>query len=236
MIYLYTGTPGSGKSYHVAKEIYYLLRKGRNIIANFFVNTDNIKKCKGQFIEKGNSEITVDYLLEYCKDNHKVDVKGRMLEHQTYLVIDECQLLFNSRSWNDKGRDKWTSFFTQHRKYGFEIILVTQFDRLIDRQIRSLVEYEYRHRKANNYGLFGFLLGLLVLNAPIFVCVEYWYGMREKVGLSFSIYNPKYSRLYDSYKIFETLPSAVSSVGGKGGKRSLPPAEVADGAAVVSDV
>ncbi len=38
MIYLYTGTPGSGKSYHVAKEIYFYLYHGRNVIANFDIN------------------------------------------------------------------------------------------------------------------------------------------------------------------------------------------------------
>ena len=46
MIYLYTGTPGSGKSYHVAKEIYFYLYHGRNIIANFSINYDIIPSRK----------------------------------------------------------------------------------------------------------------------------------------------------------------------------------------------
>ena len=53
MIYLYTGTPGSGKSYHVAKEIYFYLYHGRNIIANFDINYDSIpsrkRRPKGYF-------------------------------------------------------------------------------------------------------------------------------------------------------------------------------------------
>ena len=46
MIYMYTGTPGSGKSYHVAKEIYWNLRHGRNVIANFDINYDAVPGIK----------------------------------------------------------------------------------------------------------------------------------------------------------------------------------------------
>ena len=78
-----------------------------------------------------------------------------MIEDQILLVIDESQLIFNARDWQKAGREKWLSFFSQHRKYGYHIILVAQFDRMIDRQIRSLIEYEYVHRKVGNYGIKG---------------------------------------------------------------------------------
>ena len=38
MIYFYTGTPGSGKSLHMASEIYEAMYKGKNVIANFEIN------------------------------------------------------------------------------------------------------------------------------------------------------------------------------------------------------
>lgn len=202
MIHLYTGSPGSGKSYHVAKEISFLLKRGKNVIANFYINQDKIKRKKGQFYEYDNFEITPELLYNFSNENHKRDKDGRMFERQTYLIIDECQLIFNARSWSQAGRNEWISYFTQHRKYGYEIILITQFDRLVDRQIRSLVEYEYRHRKVNNFGAFGFILGMVFLFKPIFVSVEYWYCIKERVGASFMVYNPKVASLYDSYKIF----------------------------------
>lgn len=49
MIYLYSGTPGSGKSLHVARDIYYRLNKSknpRNVIANFMINDKMIKSKK----------------------------------------------------------------------------------------------------------------------------------------------------------------------------------------------
>ena len=209
MIYLYTGTPGSGKSYHVAKDIYFWLCRGRHIIANFDINYDMVptssRKPKGYFFSKDNFDLSSDWLKDFSFYCHKRDKSGRILEHQTWIIIDECQLIFNCRSWNDRERQKWCSFFTQHRKYGFDIILVTQFDRLVDRQIRSLVEYEVKHRKVNNFGTGGFFLTLLSFGHPVFAAIEYWYGVKEKSGMTMMIGRKKYYAMYDSYKLFDAL-------------------------------
>ena len=160
MIYLYTGTPGSGKSYHVAKDIYFYLHYGSNVIANFGIDYERIpsrrKKPKGYFFYRDNVEITPEWLMDFGLLCHSRDGKGRIREGQTWLILDECQLMFNCRSWNDRQRQRWNTFFTQHRKFGYQVILITQFDRLIDRQIRSLVEFEVKHRKINNFGTGGF--------------------------------------------------------------------------------
>ena len=204
MIYLYTGTPGSGKSYHVAKEIFWYIQHGRNVIANFDVNYDAIPgKHKGYFFCKDNFELTVDWIQDFALLAHRRDARDRIIEKQTVLIIDECQLIFNCRAWNDRDRKRWCSFFTQHRKYGYDIILVTQFDRLVDRQIRSLVEYEVKHRKINNFGTGGIIVSLLLLGHPIFAAIEYWYGVKERCGMTMMVGRKKYYELYDSYKMFE---------------------------------
>lgn len=194
MIYLYTGSPGSGKSYHVAKDIYNRLtrHKYKRVIANFKVDVNKIKKCKGEFIYKDNSELTVEYLIEYAKKNHKEGI-----ENQTLLIIDEAQVKFNSRDWQIKRNERmeWIEFFSQHRKLGYNIIMITQFDRMIDRQIRALVEYEVIHRKVNNYK-FG-----KIIPVTTFAAVTYWYGVKEKIETEFIFYRKKYSRIYDSYSI-----------------------------------
>ena len=54
MIYFYSGNPGSGKSYHVAKDIYFQLNHGKNVIANVDINYDLItSKKKGIFFLQG---------------------------------------------------------------------------------------------------------------------------------------------------------------------------------------
>lgn len=213
LIYFYSGTPGSGKSLHVAEDIYNYLRRGKKVIANFDVNTSAIPGYTGGFYHIENYDLSPEMLFNYAMSEHEVNARGQMIEKQTLLVIDECQLIFNPRSWNDKGRMEWCSFFTQHRKYGFTVILVSQFDRLVDRQIRSLIEYEYKHRKVNNFKAFGKILGLLS-GGSLFCCVIYWYGVKEKVGTQFFRGRRKFYNLYNSYKLFDG--STPVDAGGSG--------------------
>lgn len=198
MIFLYTGTPGSGKSLRLAGDIMRKLRRKQNVIANFPIDVESVQKKLigkrkiGDFVYKNNMELTPQYLVDYALQNHKQNK-----ESQTLLCIDEAQILFNSRSFGDKGRMDWITFFSQHRKLGYNIILVTQMDRMLDRQIRGLVETEYKHRKINN-----FKVGQL-LPVSMFICVEYWYGVREKVGSHMFLYNKRHGGLYNTYELFK---------------------------------
>ena len=194
MIYFYSGTPGSGKSLHVAKDIYNrLFKRKKPVIANFDINHNlyNSKRKKGDFLYLDNSDLTPEYLINYSIDKKFYGVEGSCL-----VVIDECQILFNPRSWNDKYRINWVNFFTQHRKYGYDFILISQFDRLVDRQIRSLFEYEIKHRKVNNFK------GGELIPFSTFVAVSKWYGVNEKIGQEFFIYKSKYGKMYDTFKNF----------------------------------
>ena len=125
MIFLYSGTPGSGKSLHVAERLYHLLRAGRPTVCNFPINLNRIpKKKRDLFCYKSNLEITPDFLIEFSREHFK---GKKVKESSLLLVIDECQLMFNARDWSKSGRDKWLSFFTLHRHYGYDIILIAQF-------------------------------------------------------------------------------------------------------------
>ena len=73
MIYFYSGTPGSGKSLHVARDIYNkLFIKKENVISNFDINREiyNKKKKKGKFLYITNNELTPQFFYEYAKENH----------------------------------------------------------------------------------------------------------------------------------------------------------------------
>ena len=208
MIYLYSGTPGSGKSLHTAKVVYYTLKRGCPVIANFPINVNRIRGSKAEFVEKDNSSLTPSFLIEYARHffNGKPIKEGKLL-----LIIDECQLMFNAREWNIKGRSDWLSFFTQHRKYGYDIILVAQFDRMIDRQIRSLIEYEQIHRKVSNFGIKGKILSLCS-GGNLFVSVKVWYPMKEKVSSEFFHAHKRYYSLYNTFGSFVS----VAEVGTQG--------------------
>lgn len=198
MIYVYTGTPGSGKSLHAIKDISVKLKFGGNVICNFPVATEKIKPLKnrdlGDFVYKPNHLLSVKFLIDYARDNH---IKGK--EAQTLIVIDEAQGIFNSRDFRDSNRKDFNYFFTIHRHLGYNVILITQSDRLIDKQIRCLFEYEIKHRKINNFKFFSFI------PVKTFACITYWYGVREKLSIDFFIYRKKHSDLYDSYSLFDIL-------------------------------
>lgn len=194
MIYLYTGTPGSGKSLRVAQTIYKRLVNGKRCIANFNIDISKIKGKKvssDNFLYVKNSEITPELLVEYAKEKHKI---GK--ENQTVIILDEAQLLFNARDFSQKGRMGWISFFTQHRKLGFNIILVTQFDKMIDKQIRSLIEVQRKCFKVNNFSFFW------ALPFSLFHMKETYYSLGLSTGKSLFLYKKKYGAIYNTYEIF----------------------------------
>ena len=200
MVSLYSGTPGSGKSLHVAKELRDRAIMGKPIIANFPLNIAKYKKAN--FTYCPNDELKPEYLIRYSEKYFK---NHRFKEGAILLVIDECQLIFNAREWQISGRAEWLSFFTQHRKYGFNIILIAQFDRMIDRQIRSLIEYEFIHRKASNYGIGGMLFSFFS-GGKLFVAVQMWYPLKTRIGAEFFHARKKFWSMYDSYTTFGSEP------------------------------
>lgn len=197
MISLYTGTPGSGKSLDLARIIMLKLKMGINVIGTMYINKDMVKKYKGKYIFVDIYRLNPQMLIDYARKYHK---KGK--EGQCWLVIDECQRIFNSRDWNKSDRRAWNDFFQVHRHFGYNVALITQYDRLIDRQLRALVEYQYIHRKVSNFGLKGALMAMF-FRGGLFVSVAEWYPVHEKTGSNFFLYRKKYSRFYDSYMAFD---------------------------------
>lgn len=199
MIYFYSGTPGSGKSLNVARDIYNRLNRNRtypNVIANFMINEKMIKNKNANFIYKDNEQLTVEFLVNYAYNNHTLGI-----ENQTLVVVDECSVIWNAREWNKSHykntRMEWLKFFVQHRKLGFNFILISQNDRQVDKQIRMLFEYETVHRKINNYKIGKFV--------PVasFIAITRWYGVNEKLGSEIFFYKKKWGQFYDSYGTFE---------------------------------
>lgn len=171
MISLYSGTPGSGKSCHAAREIALRLqRKDSVVIGNFFFNTKAVKKCKGVYLYVPNHRLDPDKLLRFSRRLSK-HLGRRLREGEVKIYIDEAQLLFNSREYASPDRRAWLSFFSQHRHYGYDVILLAQFDRMLDRQIRGLIEYDFVHRKISNAGKIGAVLGFLS-RGNMFVCIK----------------------------------------------------------------
>lgn len=203
MIYLYTGTPGSGKSYHAAEVVDRALRRRMPVIANFEINYDK-KRHKGEYVMVDTLDMTPDMFMSYAERHFE----PRHGESQGIIIIDEAQIPFNSREGLNRNRMKWISFFSKHRHYFYDIILITQNDRMLDRQIRSLVETEYKHRKLTNFGIKGWFM--IVIFHKMFVAVQYWYPIQERVGSEFFNLRRRICKIYDTFKKFDQ-PAVQSS-------------------------
>lgn len=228
---MFTGTPGTGKSLDVARKIKKALRSGVDVIANFDINLSAVpfkrKGKRGRFFFVDNDSLSPLMLYTFARKtyNDHLSKEGKIKEGSILLVIDECQIIFNSRDYQKPDRKDWLVFFAQHRKYGYDIILVCQMERAIDKQIRGQCEKEYNHRKLSNFKKFGKILSFL-MGAPIIVTVVYYkQGIRNVKDSSYVFLGSRSDYdLYDSYKIFDLAPEGqtVEGVGTHevGGSRS----------------
>lgn len=208
MISLYSGTPGSGKSLHLAQVIYNRCKHEAITIGNFEINREIVQGSEFYIFvdnEQLNPSLFIDFALDYfgCDDQGLLDGHiNKFKEGSLLLVIDEAQLVFNVREWNMVGRKEWIHFFTQHRKFGYNIILVAQFDKMLDKQLRSLLEYEYIHRKVSNFGWKGKMLSIWSGNR-MFMCVKRWYPLNERIGSEVFYYHKHLGDLYNTLAVFE---------------------------------
>lgn len=205
-ISLFSGTPGSYKSYHAVCEALSALKHGKNLITNFPINYKKRLKrpVKGLYECVNNLDLTVDYLTNFAAAHHKPSVRA-----QTLVVIDEASIKFNSRDFQLKDRMGWINFFANHRHFNYDVILITQQDRMLDRQIRGLIETEYKHRAIKNYKFLGFVLNAICRGA--FICVEYWYPCKLRNGSQLCKFNYKIAQCYDTMAQFVDSQNKMAS-------------------------
>ena len=197
MISLYSGTPGSGKSLDAAAKVRASLKWYRPVIGTFHINKDCLyKNSKYEYTYINIYNLTPAFLVSYAKQHRpdKQNVEGSFL-----LVIDEAQRIFNSRDWNSKNRNEWITFFAEHRHLGYDIILIAQNDRMLDRQIRALIEYNVVHRKMSAFGILGKIFSIF---SGQFVVVNTWYPLKERISASFFRGEKKLYNFYDSFEDF----------------------------------
>ena len=204
-VYLYSGTPGSYKSFHATQQVLNALKNGKNVICNYAVDysqffTVKERKRLGKFFLVDNNTLTVDYLLKFAFLNHQKK-KIKPDEVLTLVVIDEASIMFNSRQFQKADRLTWVNFFANHRHYNYDIILIAQHDRMIDRQIRCLIEYDVKHRALKHWN-FGFAL-LSAVFGGLYHCVEYWYPCNLKTDTKLCKFNRHVAECYNTMAFFD---------------------------------
>lgn len=204
-IHIFTGVPGSGKSLHAAAIARECLdrRNPRLVIANFELAKDAPIQgsARDLFQYVPNSEMSADRITSLA-ENFWSQSGRPFREDYITLILDEAQLLFNSRLWSSKDRMSYLEFLSQSRKVGVKVILVAQATKMIDNQFRMLIEVEHNHRRVSSIGPIGQLLTLLC-GGRLFLCVRYLYQVNERLGMDLYRFSKRDMAMYDSWTRFD---------------------------------
>lgn len=207
---LYTGFVGSGKTYHAVASCLSVAsaKMGTGyVIANIRIHETkgffNLMKSKPpeRWIYQNTEDITIEYLIRMSIEKEFYKKQGSCV-----LIIDEAGVPFNARTQTrDPERLTWIKFFSQHRHFGYDIILVAQDSSMIDGQVAKLCEYEVSHRVLNNWKAFKILN---LFRIKVFMHLSYWNGInkrREKASLGLGILRKSVARKYNTMALADKI-------------------------------
>lgn len=157
MIHGISGKTGGGKSYEavVRHIIPTITEHKRKVVTNLPLNVDHFCSVYGEYcrelIEVVDGEFH-NYGGErpFAKKEHYLQFENWKNENgnRVYFFIDECHLALPSGGCDKEVKQ----FFDMHRHYGFDIMLITQNFRKVDRDIRDLIANHYRAIKKSMMG------------------------------------------------------------------------------------
>ena len=139
MINCVVGKPGTGKTYFLLKKAVKALRSGRDVYSNFWIDFDKLRKLRLLGKKSGG--------LFYWHDiADLINIK------QGLILMDECQIWFNSRKWqtlDERAQYK----LQQHRKHGLDILGASQNLKRIDSVMRELINEVYEVKRLGRFFL-----------------------------------------------------------------------------------
>ena len=135
MLYLYTGVPGAGKTlYAVSNLVKRKDFKDRPIFVDGIRDLDHDK---------------INYFD--IPEGESIQTWPKWAPPGAIIVVDECQRIFRPRPSGSKVPD-YVAELETHRHRGLDFILITQHPRLIDINLRSLIEH-HTHLSKTNLGI-----------------------------------------------------------------------------------
>lgn len=155
MIIMFTGLPGSGKSYDAIRKLCDNLRMGRVIYSNIEGLEDqdcreHIKALTGLSDYELHNQLR---LLSISSDaQFNVYNFHSFAEHGSLIMIDEVHKHYSNREWQSQKNNDLANWASTHRHYGYDVVFITQNTVKVDSHVRSLVEWTYRFRKINFLG------------------------------------------------------------------------------------
>lgn len=132
-VYFVTGKLGGGKSLISIARIRLALLNAAPVASNIDINLKNMlgRNKKNTRVFRLPDKPSVEDFEAIGVGNKSYDESKNGL-----IVLDECGTWFNSRSWNDKSRQKVINWMLHARKLGWDIIFIVQDISIVDKQAR----------------------------------------------------------------------------------------------------
>jgi zona occludens toxin len=152
-----SGKPGGGKSYEavVTHIIKVITVEKRKVVTNLPLNIEHFCSVYGEYCRE--LIVVVDGQFHNYGGERPFSQKEHYLQYEdwqndkgqkVYFFIDECHLAMPMQ-----GTDKaLCEFYSMHRHYGFDIMLITQNFRKVNRDIRDMIQNHYRAIKKSMMG------------------------------------------------------------------------------------
>lgn len=181
MIVAVTGAPGSGKSFMCVRLIAQALDEGKMVATN------------ATMVEGWERKLARSHPARWLIPGRCASVESRYRDRSIYTgdldelmrvrlggrgegrgvaVLDEAHEWLNNRLWAAEDRLRIIQWFSQHRKLGWDVYLVTQHLDSIDAQVRRLVEFHVVLRNLRRLRI----AGLPVCPVNAFVAIWVWAG------------------------------------------------------------
>ncbi len=210
------GTKGSGKTLFSIMVIKEYLLQGRKVAVNFDLNLEHFDFPK---------DVKIDVSLVYRIPNiprvsdlraigYARDIPTTDESDNGLLVLDEAAVLFDSRSWSQKGRKEVIIWLRNGRKYGWNIDYLVQDIDSLDAQIRqSFCDYLVSCSRLDRLSIpyVGWLLNLFMLGLPKAHFARIYLGKSKDSTKDQTVWykGKNLYRCYNTNEIFESLESEM---------------------------
>jgi hypothetical protein len=204
MIYLVSGPPGNGKSFYAIRTATKWLEEGKVVAGNVELSEDWPRRVakrnwvfwlrpfrRRRFLREGMHRY---HYTEDLEELAALRLHGSG-EARGLMVLDEAHNWMNARSWSAEDRKAIVRFFSQHRKLGWDVLLIAQHPEMIDKQVRNLVEYNVflRNLKKAKWG------GVPIFPFNLFLAVWCWHSA-DRVIVKREVFPLSWRKnLYDTY-------------------------------------
>jgi hypothetical protein len=218
MISLVTAPPGGGKSFYAVRAVAQALDAGKLVAGNVelregwarTINRRNYARWLRP-IKHRRWEADAESRFFFSEDLSELfalRLRGER-EGRGLMVLDEAHNWMNARSWSAKDRDEIVRFFTQHRKLGWDVLLIAQDAEMLDKQVRRNFEYHVHLRNLRK----ARFAGLPLSPVNLFLAITTWHAAtrvvvkREVFPLSWR------KRLYNTNATFGGLVGDAAASG-----------------------